>query len=407
MHPKIDYFTGPWRSLCALILALAAGLPTAMAADYYLDDTEGLDTNAGTSPVAVYDIGDNRTQTLWIRDNEVPTITVTAPISSAAEGDGAGVTAGQYTFTASSAPSDDLTLSHTMADTSINDVDYSYLPSMIVLPAGQTAVSLALTPMDDELPEVAETAVLTVVNSGLHNAGTTAGLTVTIAASDAPLATIAAADEAAAEKPVDTGRFVVTLSKIVTTNTAVNYTVGGTATSASDYTALTGSVTVAAGSNTATVASRTGYVIDPAYPSATVTILDATLPPYDAWLAGFTFVPGADKTTPGDPDGDGLANVVEYATGQNPTVSGTSPITFNMVEDNGSTYLQLSVNRNPAVTNVLIEGLSTSTLTDANSWSIGTTVTVTNTSSVFIVRDVVPISTTGKRFLRLRFTLLP
>jgi hypothetical protein len=125
MHPKIDYFAGPWRSLCALILALAAGLPTAMAADYYLDDTEGLDTNAGTSPGAVYDIGDNRTQTLWIRDNEVPTITVTAPISSAAEGDGAGVTAGQYTFTASSAPSDDLTLSHAMADTSINGVDYS------------------------------------------------------------------------------------------------------------------------------------------------------------------------------------------------------------------------------------------------------------------------------------------
>jgi len=253
MHPKIDYFAGPWRSLCALILALAAGLPTAMAADYYLDDTQGLDTNAGTSPGAVYDIGDNRTQTLWIRDNEVPTITVTAPISSAAEGDGAGVTAGQYTFTASSAPSDDLTLSYTMAGMSINGVDHSYLPSMIVLPAGQTAVSLALTPMDDELPEVAETAVLTVVNSGLYTAGTTAGLTVTIAASDAPLATIAAADEAAAEKPVDTGRFVVTLSKIVTTNAAVNYTVGGNSRSDSDYTALTGSVTVAAGSNTATV----------------------------------------------------------------------------------------------------------------------------------------------------------
>jgi hypothetical protein len=242
-----------------------------------------------------------------------------------------------------------------------------------------------------------------------------------------PVIQIAATDATSAEPGTDIGTFTVTRSVITNVSTTVNLTYNGTATSGFDYTALPATVTFAPGETTktltvtplsdalvegnetlvATVASRTGYVIDPAYPSATVTILDATLPPYNAWLAGFTFVPGADKTTPGDPDGDGLANVVEYATGQNPTVSGTSPITFNMVEDNGSTYLQLSVNRNPAVTNVLIEGLSTSTLTDANSWSTGTTVTVTNTSSVFIVRDVVPISTTGKRFLRLRFTLLP
>ena len=493
---------------------------------------------------AVYDIGDNRTQTLWIRDNEVQTITLTAPISSAAEGDGAGVTAGQYTFTASAAPSSDLTLSYTMTGTATNGVDYSYLPNMIVLPAGQTAVSLVLTPMDDELAEVAETAVLTVVNSGLYNAGTTAGLTVTIAASDAPLATIAAADMAAAENPVDTGRFVVTLSKIVTANTAVNYTVGGTATSASDYTALTGSVTVAAGSNTATVtvtpvndalvegsetviatlaggtgyalagspytsgtvtiaddevatvsiaatddsaaepvtdpatdtgnftisrsgvatgtltvsvafsgavtsgfdytalpvmvtfapgettrtltltplsdalvegsetlvaavASGTGYVIDPAYPTAIVTILDATLPPYEAWLTGFTFAPGADKTATGDPDGDGLANVLEYATGQNPTAHSASPITFREVEASGSTYLQLSVSRNPAVTNVLIEGLSAGTLSDSGAWSTGNTVIVTDTPSAFTVRDSLPMAGNSKRFLRLRFTPQP
>ena len=511
-----------------------------------LDDTEieGAESVIMTlsGAGAVYDIGDNRTQTLWIRDNEVPTITVTAPIANAAEGDGAGGTGGQYTFTASSAPSSDLTLSYTMAGTAMNGVDYNYLPGAIVLPAGQTAVSLVLTPMDDELAEVAETAVLTAVNAGLYNAGSTA-VTVTIAASDAPVATIAAVDEAAAENPVDAARFVVALSKIVAANTAVNYTVGGTATSATDYTALTGSVTVAAGSNTATVtvtplndsliegsetvsttlaangalytigtpsvatvtiaddevakvaiaatdasaaepvtgpatdigtftltrdgvgtgtltvnlaisgtatngvdylalpstvtfaaaetsktlmvlpysdalvegsetlvatvASGTGYVIDPAYPSATVTILDATLPPYDAWLAGFTFAPGADKTATGDPDGDGLANVIEYATGLNPTLASANPITSSTMVDNGSTYLRISVSRNPAVTNVLIEGLSAGTLTDPGAWSTVNTVIVTDTSSVFTVRDSLPMEGNSKRFLRLRFTLQP
>jgi hypothetical protein len=57
---------------------------------------------------------------------------------------------------------------------------------------------------------------------------------------------------------------------------------------------------------------------------------------------------------------------------------------------------------------VQIEGLSAGTLTDANAWSTATTVNdPSNTASVFTVRDSVPISTTGKRFLRLRFTLLP
>ena len=47
-------------------------------------------------------------------------------------------------------------------------------------------------------------------------------------------------------------------------------------------------------------------------------------------------------------------------------------------------------------------------LTDVNPWSSANTVNdPNNTASVFSVRDAVPISTTGKRFLRLRFTLLP
>jgi len=88
-------------------------------------------------------------------------------------------------------------------------------------------------------------------------------------------------------------------------------------------------------------------------------------------------------------------------------VASANPVTFSQVNVSGSTYLQLSVSRNPAVTNVTIEGLSTSTLTDPNSWSTGTTVNVTNTPSVFTVRDSQPIGSNNQRSLRLRFTLLP
>lgn len=155
-----------------------------------------------------------------------------------------------------------------------------------------------------------------------------------------------------------------------------------------------------------TIAGGTGYTVDQANNSATVTIAD--LPPYDAWLSAFSFAQGADKTPTGDPDGDGVASLVEYALGLNPTVSNANPITLSQCTVNSSTYLQLSVNRNPAVTNVLIEGLSAGTLTDANAWSSGTTLNdPNNTASVFTVRDSVPIGTADKRFLRLSFNLLP
>jgi hypothetical protein len=88
-------------------------------------------------------------------------------------------------------------------------------------------------------------------------------------------------------------------------------------------------------------------------------------------------------------------------------VASANPVTFSQVNVSGSTYLQLSVNRNPAVTNVTIEGLSTGTLTDPNSWSTGTTVNVSDTSSLFTVRDSLPMDGNGRRFLRLRFTLQP
>lgn len=40
---------------------------------------------------------------------------------------------------------------------------------------------------------------------------------------------------------------------------------------------------------------------------------------YAAWLAGYTFAPGADTTRTGDPDGDGYTNLQEFLFGTNPT----------------------------------------------------------------------------------------
>ena len=248
-----------------------------------------------------------------------------------------------------------------------------------------------------------------------------------IAIDNLPTVSIAATDPTAAELGTDTGTFTVTRSSGATWATTVNLAFTGTATSGSDYGALPSSVTFAAGETIktltvtplvdmlaealetviATLAAGPGYTVA-ASPADTATVTLADLPLYDAWLSGFAFAQGANKTATGDPDGDGIANVIEYALGLAPTVANANPITLSEVTVNGNTYLQLSVSRNPAVTNVSIEGLSAGTLTDANAWSNATTVNdPNNTTSVFTVRDSVPIITADKRFLRLGFTLLP
>jgi len=68
------------------------------------------------------------------------------------------------------------------------------------------------------------------------------------------VATIAASDANAAEEGLDPGEFTITLSEAAPEGgLTVSYTVGGTA-DANDYTALTGTVTIAAGETTATIA---------------------------------------------------------------------------------------------------------------------------------------------------------
>ena len=76
--------------------------------------------------------------------------------------------------------------------------------------------------------------------------------TVTIADNDSAVVTISANDDSAAE-PGDNGQFTVTLSNPSDTDTVISYTVSGDATPGSDYTTLTGTVTILANATTAVI----------------------------------------------------------------------------------------------------------------------------------------------------------
>jgi uncharacterized repeat protein (TIGR02543 family) len=294
-----------------------------------------------TGAGATYDIGDTRSQTLWIKDDETPSITLAATDASAAEADGGVTNQGLWTFTASFAPASNLIINYTVGTN--NGIDCVFLPGSITLPAGQTSVTLPLIPIDDELAEIAENVGVTLAYGGNYNLTTTSAVNVSIAASDTPIATVSAFDANAIENPVKTGRILVSLSKIVASNTTVSYTVSGTATSDADYTALSGSVTVGTGNNTAvitvaplddalsegpesviiTLKSSASYIIGAA-PSATVIIADdEVVTPLMTWKQSNYGTDWTDQTLAGDAadaDGDGLRNLLEYAFGTNPTV---------------------------------------------------------------------------------------
>jgi len=68
----------------------------------------------------------------------------------------------------------------------------------------------------------------------------------------------------------------------------------------------------------------------------TTLVVNVIASDYDNWLGAFTFAPGADLTSTGDPDGDGMNNLQEYAFGLNPSLgSSVSPITAQLNKTTG------------------------------------------------------------------------
>ncbi|MGH7176842.1 MAG: LamG-like jellyroll fold domain-containing protein [Tepidisphaeraceae bacterium] len=149
-----------------------------------------------------------------------------------------------------------------------------------------------------------------------------------IVSADVPLVSIAATDSTAAETGPDAGTFTVTRTGDTSAPLAVNYSVGGSATSGSDYQSLAGSLTIPAGSASATIdvsplddpiAEGTESVVvtivtDAAYlvsapASAVINILDndssSALP-----VAQYNFDEGAGNTTSDSSGQNNTANLV-------------------------------------------------------------------------------------------------
>ncbi|MCY2995652.1 MAG: Ig-like domain-containing protein [Planctomycetota bacterium] len=114
---------------------------------------------------------------------------------------------------------------------------YSYFTQgTVTIPAGQTSVTVDLTPVDDEQVEASETADLTVVNGSGYAVGSFSSAEVTIADNDRWVVSVQAIDASASERgsseTPDPGQFRIlrSVKTDLSQPLAVTFQLGGTAT---------------------------------------------------------------------------------------------------------------------------------------------------------------------------------
>ena len=233
-----------------------------------------------------------------------------------------------------------------------------------------------------------------------------------------PVASIAASVPGAFEFGPVSGKFTVTRTGATAIPLAVSFTMGGSAANGADFAAITSPVVIPAGAASADVAvvpipnniaegdrtfvltlAASGTANIGVNAAATVIIHDR---PIDLWRFNQF---GAQANTPpaGDTASwarDGIANLIKYGTGADPTVNGVSAVPRPTLV-NG--YLTLSFVPNPDATDVIYVVESSTNLT---SWSTSEVDMITlSPARTYQYRH--PASEGGSAYLRLKIERLP
>lgn len=156
-------------------------------------------------------------------------VSVTASAPNASE---AGPTPGTFTITRSAAGSA-LTVFYTMSGSAQNGVDYQTLSGSATFPANDFSVDVTVVPIDDAIPEVTETVILSITpNISYVGAGSA---TITIADNETPVLTITNISTQMYERTNDFAAFRITRLGDLTTAFQVNFSYSGTAANNTDF----------------------------------------------------------------------------------------------------------------------------------------------------------------------------
>ena len=355
-------------------LTFAAGetvkvIPNSITNDLTLESNETIILTL-SNPVGAA-LSPNTVFTYTITDDDAATVTISATDATATE---PGTDTGTFTISRTGSTVAALTVNLWISGTATSGADYVNISNTVVIPAGAASVAVPVIALDDTIPEPVESVVAT-LTPGIYTIGAPGSAAVDIA-DDEPIVSLVASVPDAAEPSVS-GAFTVMRTGATTRTLNVALGVSGSATGGADYTALPASIAIPAGAASIeiplvplsdelaeggetvilTIATSSDYTTG-APASAAVTIADA---PIQAWrLAEF----GADANNPAiagdfaDPDGDGLANLIERGFGTNPLAFSAGPT----VAMDGGDFV-VTYRRNLAAPDITIAVLMSDNLT--------------------------------------------
>ncbi len=199
-----------------------------------------------------YALGAPAEATITILDDDAPvkpivTLRTTTPGISED-----GMDLGQLIFTRSGSTAADLFVNYSTSGTATMGTDYVTLSGVVLIPAGQSSATVAVQTIDDKNVEPDETVVATISTDATYTTGSPSSATINILDDDFMTVTISPTSDTAAE-PGTTGKFTVKRDGDLTEALVVTYNVSGTATAATDYTALSGTLTIPAGAASADI----------------------------------------------------------------------------------------------------------------------------------------------------------
>ncbi len=271
-------------------LTLNAGVisgTTAVAPGAYPVTIRVTDSSTGTG--SYFEV-ENFTLTV----SAAPSVSIAVAPASVSED---GATNLVYTVTRSLNLSSPTVVNLTTGGTATSGVDYTGGVATVSIPSGATTATVTINPTADATVEANETVILTVAAGSGYTVGAPASATGTILNDDVPSASITVAPSSVNEDSGTPLVYTVTLDQPSLVPLSIAYTVGGTATSGTDYAAVSSPLSIAAGATTGTItvtptadssveanetvvltlAAGTGYAVG-APTSATGTILDDDQP---------------------------------------------------------------------------------------------------------------------------------
>ncbi|MGC4016590.1 MAG: Calx-beta domain-containing protein [Luteolibacter sp.] len=248
-----DYTTLP-GSVTIPAGASSVDIPVTSVNDSASEVNETVTVTLSTNAAYIIEASPLNAATATIVDDDLQILTVTASDATATEG-ASPADNGTFLVTRTGDTSQDLTLYYSLAGSALQGVDFVTLPGSVTIPAGQTSAAVTIVPIDDGILEDDQTVTILLGSLGTnYKLGSNATSTLTIKSNPAnkPFVSVAAAEDSFGESGT-AGIFRFAVSGVVTSSFTVNYTVGGTAIPGSDYTALSGSVTIPAGSGNRTI----------------------------------------------------------------------------------------------------------------------------------------------------------